>query len=204
MWIPDWQIVEQRLFEKAKEAVEQFAREHPETMCSFFACAADPLSGEFAFCLDTPENATHEAIKHELVVQQHRQAVWKQAGHASAWRYARSYLNQSVIDYASHASLFHYAFFTTLSFNWIAFTDSKNYPAQEEGQDHYLEGQTMLVLWKAIERLVAENVFLHLHMTSPFRVGYQFPEESLVVLHLLNWSTARGSRLYSAFTSPPA
>lgn len=204
MLFPDWQAIEQKIFETGKDAIEQFAKEHSEVMCSFFACQADPLSGNFAFSFDTPENAAHEAIKRELMVHWHRKSIWKQPKRAEVWRYARTSVSSPLFEYVPDTSLFQYPLYAKLAFDWLEFRDGGAYPEWKEGQDHYLEGQTILVIWGVIERLIAEKVFVHLRMTSPFRVGYQFPEDTLVILHFLNWPAPGGQTFYSAFDHPLA
>lgn len=64
----------------------------------------------------------------------------------------------------------------------------------EEG---YLEGSTRLVFWKVLERLIDSGLFSHLHLSSPFRVGYQFHDQELIVLRILNWPKAEDmERIY--------
>ena len=53
-----------------------------------------------------------------------------------------------------------------------------------------MEGNLRIVLWKAIERLIASDAFAPLCLASPFRVGYQLHERELVVLRILNWPAA--------------
>lgn len=64
---PDWQAVETLLFEKSKEAIEQFVKEHTDLLCSFFASFANLLAGEFAICIDTQGYALQQAMKEGLL-----------------------------------------------------------------------------------------------------------------------------------------
>lgn len=194
---PNWEMVEETLFEKGKSIIEQFAQEHSNITCSFFACMADPFSGEFAFCFDTPENAAYEAMKRELSVLGQRQVARERLGRAEAWRYARAYTMSSLPDYAPDVALFQYPLYTRLAFNWREFSESEAYPEQQEGQDSYLEGHTRLIICEVMDRLIKERIFVHLHMTSPFRTGYQFHDEPLNVLRLLNWPAPEGQTIYS-------
>jgi hypothetical protein len=199
---PHWREVETRLVEQGKMAIERFATEHPDLTCSFFAIAADPLSGAFFFCFDTPHNAIHQATKQELFAlgQRQSQAQWKRS---ESWRYAGA-LSASLIEYSPSANLFHYSSYAQFSFDWLAFTDSEAYPERQEGQEDYLEGHTRIAIWRAIERLIADKAFLRLHMTAPFRIGYQFTEEALIVLRVLNWPATEGQTIYSVLDSPLA
>jgi len=67
------------------------------------------------------------------------------------------------------------------------FFDSEQYPHCKPGQDDYLAGNTRVIIWKVLERFIADNVFLHIKTTPLFRLGYQLFEEDLVVLRILNW-----------------
>ena len=199
---PHWREVETTLVEQGKIAIERFATEHPDLTCSFFDIAADPLSGEFFFCFDTPHNAIYQAMKQELFTlgQRQSQSYWKRS---ESWRYAGAF-SASLLEYAPSANLFHYFSYAQLSFDWLAFTDSEAYPEREEGQEDYLEGHMCIAIWRAIERLIADKAFLRLHMTAPFRIGYQFTEEELIVLRLLNWPVTEGQTVYSVLDSPLA
>jgi hypothetical protein len=197
---PNWREVEMTLFERGKGAIERFAAEHPDLVCSFFAIAADPLSGEFAFCFDTPQNAFHQAMRQELYVLGDRQLSSK---HSESWRYAGS-LSVSLLEHPSSTERFHFFSYALVSFDWLEFTDSEAYPERQEGQEDYLEGKTRFVIWRVLEHLITDKTFLHLSMTSPFRIGYQFSEESLIVLRFLNWPDGEGNSIYSVLDSPLA
>lgn len=197
-----WQAIEQAFYDKAKEVIEEFAKEHPGMLCSFFACFADPFSGTFAFSFDTPENAAHEAMKHELMILRRKQTTYEQLGSTDAWRYARSSVNLPLESYPHTSDFFQYASYAKLEFNWFEIANSHAYPQREEGQDDYLEGQIRWMICHAMDRLVADHIFERLTMTSPFRLGYEFHEEGLTVLRLLNWPAAGGNTMYSVFDSP--
>lgn len=53
--------------------------------------------------------------------------------------------------------------------------------------DDYAEGNTRIVLWRVIERLIESNAFGQLPLASPFRLGYQMHDDALTVLRILNW-----------------
>src|SRR5579884_4289875 len=198
----DWQTIEQAFYDRAKEVIEGFAGEHPGMLCSFFACFADPFSGTFAFCFDTPENAAYEAMKHELMILRRKQTTYERLGSTDAWRHARSSVNLPLQSYPHTSDFFQYSSYAKLEFHWREIADSRAYPQREEGQDNYLEGQTRWMICRVMDRLVADRVFEYLAMTSPFRLGYEFHEEGLTVLRLLNWPATGGSTIYSAFDSP--
>ena len=183
---PNWQEVETILFEKGKEAIERFAKEHPDLLCSFFAYSGDPLSGEFAISIDTQEHALQQARKEELRVCQRRERVLHSP---SAWRHAQTKIEfPHLTEYSPVVDYFHFAFYSYTTFaDWTAFFDSENYPEQLPEEDDYLAGNTRIVLWKVLERLIQEQVLSQLNMAPLFRLGYHFHEKKLVVLRILNW-----------------
>lgn len=182
---PDWQETETILFEKSKEAIERFAKEHPDVQCSFFAYFANPLSGEFAVCFDTPENALQQAKKEELRIRARREKLLHSP---PDWRVAQATLGPHLTDYTPIVDHFQYAFYTWINFgNWTEFFDSENYPEQLPELDDYLAGNARIILWRVLERLIQEQVFSLLNITPLFRLGYHFYEETLVVLRILNW-----------------
>ncbi len=185
---PDWQEVETTLFEKSKEAIERFAKEHPDVQCSFFAYSADPISGEFAISIDTPENALQQARKEELRVYQWRKG-WLATPDAS--KYTHEYLKKpNSTDYTSIVDYFQFAFYEYFMFDgWTTFFDSDSYPESQPLEDDYLAGNVRIIIWKVFERLIQEQVFSQLNTTSFFRLGYYFHEEDLIVLRILNWPT---------------
>lgn len=49
----DWQSLEDRLYEQSRAIILQFAAEHPDVLCSFFAYDTDPKEGYFFLGFDT-------------------------------------------------------------------------------------------------------------------------------------------------------
>lgn len=187
---PDWQEVEELLFEKGKEALLRFATEHSALKCSFFAYYTNPIAGEFKISFDTIQHALQQAREEELRTRQKRQKWWdSQYTPTTAWHYARSYLDlPRLTDYSPEVGYFHFASHTTLTFeNWTIFFDSDSYPERLPGIDDYLVGNTRVVLWKVIERLITEGTVFQMNLSPLFRLGYQFYDEELVVLRILNW-----------------
>lgn len=185
---PDWQEVETLLFEKSKETIEHFAKEHPGVQCSFFAYFANPLSGEFAICLDTPENALQQAMKEEQRVRERREKRLHSPAGLAWWRAQNTIEVPRLTDYTPIIDDFHFALYTWMNFEgWTEFFDSESYPKSSPGRDDYLAGNTRIVLWKVIERLIQEQIIFQLQMAPPFRLGYHFYQEDLIVLRILNW-----------------
>src|SRR5216683_5733703 len=141
---PNWRQVEDTLFEHGQAAIEQFAREHPNELCSFFAYHANPIAGRFAVCLDTYFNGIQEAMKYELVNIGQRQAYFKLK---EGWRGAPQYTEvRRILAYTYDAALFHYAFYSEVSFDgWLAFFDNKEvYPQGRDEDEDYLTGNVCI------------------------------------------------------------
>lgn len=200
---PNWHQVEETLFEHGKAAIEQFAQEHPDELCSFFAYHSMPLAGQFAVCLDTYFHGIQEAMKYELDNIGQRQTYLK---FKDSWRRASHYTEaRRILEYTNDAELFHYAFYTEISFDgWSDFFDSEEYPQGRNDDEDYLTGNVCIVLWRVFERLIKAKIFQQLQMSTPFRVGYQFEDHGLVVMRLLNLPTIEGPPIYSVLESPLA
>lgn len=147
------------------------------------------VDGDFSICLDTLSNARSRARENEQEVIEHRKKI---LGGKDAWKMARSLLAEpGIIDYALAVDLFTYAPYVDIFFeDWEVLSSNELAPKSQAWEESYLEGNTRLVLWKVLERLIDSDIFSHLHLSSPFRVGYQFHDQELVVLRILNWPQA--------------
>jgi hypothetical protein len=185
--LPNWQKIEDRLFEESKAGILRFAAEHPETICSFFAFSANPVYGEFHLDFDTPENALEVAQRNEQEAIKWRSELLQGA---EAWRHATSRLTfLRVLDYSRDVGSFAYPDFVELSFKELDdHIYSEDYPESGEYEDDYSNGNGQLVMWRVLERLIEDGVFSALRLASPFRVGYKIHDGvELVVLRILNW-----------------
>jgi len=183
---PDWHKVEEVLFDQGKAAIMQFASEHSHEQCSFFACYADPFEGLFEYCFDTFNNAIRMAMKTESEAIEYKNMMLRRDW---LWKQAKILTNHPhIVDYAPFTGLFAYTPYTEITFDgWLGFVDSEDYPEKKDGEDDYLEGNTRMIIWRVFDRFIENHLFQHLHMTSPFRLGYQFHDSDLIVLRILNW-----------------
>lgn len=55
------------------------------------------------------------------------------------------------------------------------------------GADDDAEGKTRIALRRVIERLMASDTLGHLHLASPFLLGYERHDDELTALRLRNW-----------------
>ena len=199
---PDWRHVEDTLFEHGKAAIEQFSQEHPDELCSFFAYHSTPLAGQFAVCLDTYFNGIQQAMEYELENVGRRQRDLK---HKEAWRGVSHYTEaRHILEYTYDVALFQYVEYSEVEFEgWSDFFYDKGvYPQSGPYEEDYLQGNVRIVLWRVLERLIKAKIFQQLHMSTPFRVGYQVEDHWPIVLRLLNWPTVEGTPIYSVLESP--
>jgi hypothetical protein len=190
--LPDWQVVENRLYELSKAGILRFATEHPEITCSFFAYSANPVYGEFHLCFDTPQNALARAQHNEQKAIKWRNHLLEREG---VWQHTHGRLTTPrIIDYSPDPGVFAYPDFEELLFedlHEIGF--DPEYPVSQDYEDDYANGNGALVIWKVLERLIENGVFAALHLASPFRVGYKLHDDpELVVLRILNWPQPQG------------
>ncbi len=183
---PDWKVVEERLVETGCSAIRRFAGEHSEEVCSFFAYVVDPYSSAFEVCLDTYAHSILEAMKYERRTFGRRH---EGAKHPQAWKWAHHRLdNPRLVDYTSSAGSFAFVGYAQGAIeHWQEYLAMDEQSPHSEGEDSYLEGNWRIVIWKAIERLLKMQVLEGLHLSSPFRLGYEFHDEDLYVLRLINW-----------------
>ncbi len=184
----DWQSLEDRLYEQSRAVIQQFAAEHPDVTCSFFAYDTDPKEGYFLLGFDTLENSLHMAQENEQRAIKRRNQMLT---HEWSWRHARSFLHTPrLTDYSPDVSYFAYHMYAQLNFQELVdLSESDNYPQPHNNiEDDYIEGNTRIILWKVVERLIASNIFDQLHLSTPFHVGYALHEDDqTTVLRILNW-----------------
>lgn len=182
----DWQALEDRLFEQSKAIILQFAAEHPDVTCSFFAYDTNPTYGKFLLSFESYENMLRAAKVDERRAIANRE---KMLSRPWSWRLARSRIH-SVSDSSPNVGYFSYHVYAKIHFKELEeLSESGAYPqTTSEAVDNYLDGNVRIVLWKVVERLIEASAFAPLRSASPFRVGYQFHDDGhFVVLRLLNW-----------------
>ena len=179
----NWRAIEEQLVQSSQEALSAFATEHPAETCSFIAIAVDlPY---FLLSLDTPGNALRAAqqTEQEAIVQRAKMLT-----RPTAWQEASYFLTQPPVhEYSDDSSLFAYESYAHLKIDALADLGfAEDYPTTETGDD-YAEGNTRIVLWQVIERLIAGDALRSLRLASPCRLGYHLHDDALTVLRILNW-----------------
>lgn len=180
----NWLVIEDRLVALSDEAIARFGTEHPEEVCSFFAYDVDlPF---FLVSFDTPANAVHVAQRTEQEAIERRA---KMLAPPTAWQGAEQFsLQPPVLDYSYSTGYFAYHAFGNVKIDELEDLEfAEEYPPREEWADDYAEGNTRIVLWRVIERLIERNAFRRLRLASPCRLGYQMHDHALTVLRILNW-----------------
>jgi hypothetical protein len=175
-----WKALEEHLFEKSRQVLLRFTRANETTMrssCFAFYTALD--DGFITFNFDTLQSAWEAAQEHERAQRARMYALlqWEEPSHAANWLRTK----MAVIEYNPDPTSFTFAAYDQMSFDLEDLCDL----ATVEGDD--LEGEMALLFWKVIEQLVKSGAFNQLSMTSPFRVGFAFHEQFLIVCRLLNW-----------------
>ena len=187
---PDWSAAESLLVETGWRAVESFSREHGDEVCSFFAFSLDYCYGDVVICFDEEKNSLRHAKRHEARALRDRDAM---LGTERRWEDARYYLEQDrLCTYNPYTAEFKYPDFARLRFpEWEDYFLSEDLP---EGPDP--EGHVIVLMHRVTRRMVAAGVFDRLRMSSPFRIGAEFPETGpgLVVMGLLNWPSSTEHR----------
>jgi hypothetical protein len=182
----DWQALEGLLFKRSQEAILRFATEYPKAICSFFAYDTNPIYGEFFVSFETAKHSLQQAQENEQQAMKRRTQM---LSHPWSWRGARHFsAYPAVMEYTPSVGLFAHHMYELIQVSELdELSRSGAYPKGHETDDDYIEGNARIVLWKVIERLIASDAFSPLSLTSPFRVGYQFHDETLIVLRILNW-----------------
>lgn len=179
----NWQEIEDRLVAFSSENTRRFAMEHPEVVTSFFAYDVDlPF---FLLSFDTPDNALQvsQRIEQDAIARRAKMLALP-----IAWQGARHFSTQPpVLDYSYSTGYFAYHNFADIKIDELEDLEfAEDYP-QNETADDYSEGKTRIVLWRVIERLIDSDELRHLHLASPFRLGYQMHDDELTVLRMRNW-----------------
>lgn len=187
----DWQSLQDRLYEQSRITILQFAAEHPDVLCSFFAYDTDPKEGYFFLGFDTYEHSLKMAQENEQRAIEHRNQMLL---HGWSWRTASlAFKTPGLTYYNPDVSSFAYPTYARIDFaELVELSESESYPQpNHDFEDDYIEGNTRIVLWKVIERLIASHVFDHLHLASPFYIGYALHEDyQTPPLRILNWPNA--------------
>src|SRR5438309_9095107 len=97
------------LYVKTREALQSFARQHPEEEFSFFAYRADYCYGRIDLCLDTLSNALRKGKEHAERIRATRKMLFDRPGGRDRARYFVARHSDRVIDFSYTSALFQYA-----------------------------------------------------------------------------------------------
>lgn len=186
----DWLLLEESLFQQSKRAIDRFAVEHSKESCSFLAYAWIGEGEEISLCIDISDSAIRSAQENEQEILTQRLILLRLR---EAWKVARHFLNEpKVNEYAPGVDLFKYGPYVDIRLeHWDEVINQQPYPAHRQTEDDYLSGNIRILIWKCIERLITENVLDVLQLASPFHLGYQFHDEEIIVLRILNWPSLK-------------
>lgn len=182
---PEWDEVEEQLYQHTASTIRRLEAEYPDDVFCFFAYAIDTMVGQFQLCFDTLHNSLYWAKENERLAIERRA---KYLNHDLAWRGASATVRGPVTSYNPYTQDFAYAAYSEFSFpDWEDFTWSEDYPRLGQGDDDYLEGNAHIVVWKVTERLIEDDAFAHLRLAQPFYIGHEFHERGLEVMRIINW-----------------
>lgn len=187
---PDWQKGEGKLFAACVRAIQRLAKEHPGTVCSYLGFDSEPYYGYVMIGFETPENSLKVARRKHAYEVKNQAAQFQ---HAHAWKTVHYFVEQRQCPgHSDSTGYFKFEQYEQVEFpEWQPFAESESYPEEsspENGSEpDYLEAHVILIFWKVIERLIAENALAPLELTSPFRLGYNFHDSDLVTVRIINW-----------------
>lgn len=188
---PDWDAAEALLIEESRRAIENFSAKHGAELCSFFAFSIDYCFGDVAICFDTNDNSLLHAKRHEARILKARDAI---LGGERGWENAQFYIQRErLCSYNPHTADFTYPDFASLHCSdWEAYFGNDQLPERPDPLGHVI-----VLMYKVVSKLVAACSFDRLALSSPFRVGVEFPRDDLglIVMRVLNWPSHQGSRV---------
>lgn len=184
----DWKQAEEKLVIESTNAVRCFAAEHTDLECCYFAFDSAPRYGHVLLCFDTTENSRKSAQERELSAIERRnrtltaEYAWENASHKLRC--------PALAPFGDDTGDFAFISYREIKFpEWQQFAESKDYPAQKENTDDFLEGHFRILIWRVIERLIAEKVFDCLRKkSSPFMIGYGIHDQEMSIVRMLNWN----------------
>jgi hypothetical protein len=183
----DWGASDRKLHKASVAAIRRFARENPgvEVCCFFFACD-EPRYGHLSIGLDTTDNnaRTVKELEQYAIENRARNLLGK-----ITWEWAKYQLSSPALSpFNTNSGDFEFSEYAEVEFPaWVKLAERGKYPKGAEHEDDYLESNARLVMWRVAERLVADDAFAPLKLSSPFLLGYSIHDQEEVILRLLNW-----------------
>jgi hypothetical protein len=182
----DWGACEDKLHKASVAAIKRLARNQSDQSICFFAFDSEPRYGYVLIAFDTLENNIRSAKSSEQFAIEGR---LKMLSGADAWQTAKYFLSSPVLmPFNTNPGDFAFQGYSKVKFpEWQELAEKGGYPVGEDWHDDYLESSARLVFWRVAERLVAEQAFRDLRISSPFMIGYAIHDQGEVILRLLNW-----------------
>jgi hypothetical protein len=180
---PDWAHAEEILFEQTRQILRRFATDHPEEFCSFMLYTVDADYAGVGINLDTPANSMRRAQAHQRHQIQYRNEIFAEDRGWETARHAVAHPTNRIEDW-NHSDPFKYELL-----EFVPLPAWEKY-AQAEPEGEELEGRVIVSLWRVVERLVEAGAFEPLRRTPPFRIGFAFHDDEMIVLRILDWPDA--------------
>lgn len=183
---PDWKDARARLTRAAADALTAFATEHVNVECSHLVFDSEPRYGYVQLSLDSTANSVRTAQAREKFAIEQRQQM---LSGEDPWREAEYFLNHPVLTpFGDNAGSFEFQSYRELEFpEWQEYAESADYPAQEENENDYLEGNFRILVWHVVEELVSSGAFDCLNKAKPFLVSYGLHDQEQSIIRILDW-----------------
>lgn len=183
----DWTQSDQKLFDVATAAIKAFATKNGKVeVCSFFFDCDEPQYGRVWLSLDSLQHNMRQAMELEEYAVENR--AENLIGEIT-WQWAEHQLCSPVLSpFNTESGDFEFLQFRKAAFpEWRKLAKSGDFPKGEEHDDDYLDSNVRLVVWRVVERMVAEDSFAPLTQASPFMIGYSMHDQESAILRILNW-----------------
>lgn len=183
---PDWHVDEETLYIATRTTLRRFRQEQGSTIISMLCFDTEPHAGYVLIDLETSAHALAQNRKRAVLRQEQRLALLSKV---DAWKLAEYEIeHEQPTDYGPSGP---YAFeeYGHAEFpSWEDFSYRENYPDHDPvHRTDFLEGHVRLILWRVIDRLVAEDAFDGMPLNAPFRLCYQFHDKPAVTVRIINW-----------------
>jgi hypothetical protein len=179
---PDWGGAENELFEQSQRVIRRFAEEHPSESFSLFAYTVDSEFTGVGLNFDTAANSLQKAKAHQQYEVGYRNRMFTKE---RSWEHAQYFVaNPSrQIDDFNRDGAWQY---DVIAFVHLAAWDEYCHGSEETPE---LMGRIIMALWRVTDRLIEVKAFDRLRRAVPFRLGYSFHDDNLVVMRILDWPT---------------
>jgi len=177
---PDWQGAEDLLFARSQAIIQKFGQEHPDESVSFFFFTVDSEFTGVGLNFDTPANSLRKAKAHQRREVEYRNRLFAlERGWRDA-RYFATHASRQIDDFNRWGPWEYHVYEFVEVAAWAEY-----FYGREEASE--LEDRIITAVWRVVDRLVQAKTFDVLRRAAPFRIGFGFHDDAMVVLRILDW-----------------